>query len=386
MAEIQLLELEKLDIIKLYQDGLSYNKIAKKFNTSYYTIRDILDQNCIARKKIIKLDENEIISLYNSKISILSISKLKNCAESSIKNILKKHSIPITNHIKYFIKHDFLNKIDTSEKAYFIGFFFADGCMVKGRKSLSIKLKRTDEEILRKFNSLLCDQDMIKYVSRYRKETLTHSVMLNFNSKQIYNRLLELGCSPAKSLTLELSDYLIQELGKFFPDFMRGYVDGDGCLRTKKYKNGYRAEVGICVTEQFGEKVKKILLTNYNIVSSISKTSSAIYNLGIYGKENVRNFLDLIYRNSSIYLERKYNQYLDLLNNFKNSAEDKIKNKGKSFLKEERQQEIISLYKDGKSIKFISKKFGHKDSSISKILKFNNIEINNHLNSKTKIY
>ena len=63
---------------------------------------------------------------------------------------------------KYYYNKDFFNKIDTEEKAYWLGFLYADGCIVTRSKckkvtpmSLELVLSSIDINHLYKFlNSL----------------------------------------------------------------------------------------------------------------------------------------------------------------------------------------------------------------------------------------
>jgi hypothetical protein len=57
--------------------------------------------------------------------------------------------------IRKKFNEDYFEIIDTPEKAYFLGFIFADGCLIDNPKEyrykLNIKIHSKDEDILKKF-------------------------------------------------------------------------------------------------------------------------------------------------------------------------------------------------------------------------------------------
>ena len=96
-------------------------------------------------------------------------------------------------------------------------------------------------------------------------------------------------------------------------DFIRGYFDGDGWFtNTEKC-----FQVGIIGTENFIsgflEKVKGLINTNNTIFEVHRENGAKRYVFGSYN--DVSNFLNWIYKDSNIFLDRKYNQYLDFIKN-----------------------------------------------------------------------
>ena len=64
------------------------------------------------------------------------------------------------------------------------------------------------------------------------------------------------------------------------------------------------------------QKVQEILELKLYFNSKISKrfdTKNCCYELKMSGKQNVIHLLSILYDNSSIYLDRKYNKYLDFI-------------------------------------------------------------------------
>lgn len=105
-----------------------------------------------------------------------------------------------------------------------------------------------------------------------------------------------------KSLVLTFPNYLSKDL---IPHFIRGYLDGDGYIG--------KESIYILGTENFCNSIKNISDT-LNINSRVEKVKDKrIYRFTIYGRVQCKTFLDFIYKNSDLHLNRKYKKYLDII-------------------------------------------------------------------------
>ena len=91
--------------------------------------------------------------------------------------------------------------------------------------------------------------------------------------------------------------------------FIRGYFDGDGSVHFAKNRN---CIVTITSTESFCSSIKDIIKEELNIHGCI--TDASCHNgitkvLSISGKNQVKTFLDFLYKDSDIFLERKRKLY-----------------------------------------------------------------------------
>ena len=229
------------------------------------------------------------------------------------------HKLGLTR-TKKTCQRDFFNVIDTEEKAYWLGFIFADGYisysdknMKKGQVTtaycVGIKLKWSDQEHLKKFNkSIGGNYKVFKEISHpdgFRKQT-TEAAKILVYSQQMYNDLNNY-FDRDKTYTAkfpEIPDNLMRH-------FIRGYFDGDGCLSLID-KNIYVKFLG--ASKDFHEGLKDVLKKNKFIFTSNSKIN--LYNTEMHYILISRNlekikFLDWIYQDCNIYLDRKYNKYLD---------------------------------------------------------------------------
>lgn len=216
---------------------------------------------------------------------------------------------------KYFFNEDFFEIIDNENKAYWLGFIYADGYV--SDKSLVIELHKDDESHIVKFLEDIGHPDRPKITARgYAR--------MSVYSKKMISDLNRCGCYTRKSLTLEFpNDDIIPE--HLLSHFMRGYFDGDGCFSISE---GYRKRsdrdlnkrykyIAYCFkvvgTEKFLAKYQEKLPVTANKLI-FSKNSKNNFQLKYGGKNKVKIVLDWLYKNSNIVLDRKYQNYLNFIN------------------------------------------------------------------------
>ncbi len=188
---------------------------------------------------------------------------------------------------------DFFKKVDTEQKAYIVGFIASDGSLAKNGV-ISISIKNTDREILRKIRDTVCKEvPIVKIKNR-------NMIVLRFCSKTMVKDICRwLQIHPGKK---DSKVRMPKIKNKLKWHFLRGFFDGDGTVRKKKegryidcaiYTNSDKMREGI-------EKLCKIRCTNNNKWKYI----------GWYG-DNARKFLKKLYSKADIYMERKYRNYLE---------------------------------------------------------------------------
>lgn len=215
---------------------------------------------------------------------------------------------------------DYFKSIDSSNKAYWLGFIFADGSIQynaeKRNYELSIELNKDDAKLLYDFNRELGNAHDIKfrhrekYICDYPEPSVTDSAILRVYSKDIVEGLISHGVVPDKT-----NNIVYPKLENYFFDFLRGYIDGDGCVYINKSNHLY-----VHITSSFIEVFEYLQskLSEYSISSSIYKEKERKYRLCFYGS-NAESLLDLIYYDEHIQkLDRKYNKYLSYKNGLPN--------------------------------------------------------------------
>src|SRR5580692_2106579 len=108
--------------------------------------------------------------------------------------------------------------------AYVLGFFAADGNMIRNRRGACfISFHITDKDVLLKIRSVLGSDHAIG-VRLPQKEHWRTGYRLQVGSKDFFEDILRLGLTPHKSLSMKMP--LVPK--EYFGDFVRGYFDGDG--------------------------------------------------------------------------------------------------------------------------------------------------------------
>lgn len=260
--------------------------------------------------------QNQIIAAYKNNISLRQIEKDFNVSRKTISKFLEEKGIKTVkeNHYrKYFHNFDFFEKIDSEEKAYWLGFMFADGYIVNydnyyGEDVLGLSVSLKDQEVLEKFKKSIQATNPIKCYQR--KEPGEPMVRLQMSSQKTVNDLISHGCVKQKSLILQPPKEIPEE---FLPHFIRGLFDGDGCI-TSSLKGSYESyQVDITSTFLMVNWIKEKVGMG-SIVKDSRREKTYYYTLG--GNQQVIKFYHYLYNNATIYLNRKYDKFQQLLNKY----------------------------------------------------------------------
>jgi len=198
---------------------------------------------------------------------------------------------------KYNFNEHYFDVIDCQEKAYWLGFFAADGYNHASKGCIEFRLHKQDKEILEKFKSCIEANNPIGLY----KQTYCN---LSLYSKHLCDKLSEYGLSQAKTYTLqipELDDVLMRH-------FIRGYFDGDGCLQLQDKIYHCRFDL-TSASKVFLEQVRPIITKQAFTNGYLGKeTKYNVYHLNYTGHQ-VKKILDWLYLDSNFYLKRKYDKY-----------------------------------------------------------------------------
>jgi len=235
--------------------------------------------------------------------------------------MLDKYNIPRRSLkmmcTKYRVNHNYFNKVDSSEKAYWLGFIYADGYVTSDHK-VGIALGIKDREHLEKFRSAVKSTHPIKvYTSSHGYADNTQYARILFSSEQMTSDLIKLGCFEHKSLILTFPTEE-QVPTDFLRDFVRGYIDGDGSITSGgKYQP---LVIRVCGTFELLTGLKNyfntLLFPAYvsDKFEKRHKDSKNNYSLSISSKTKALAILDELYNDASVYLDRKYTTYIERKN------------------------------------------------------------------------
>lgn len=248
------------------------------------------------------IDESKwdyIVESYLSGISTPTLGKEFNIGSNSISQILKKRGIAIRDYYSCYKKYDkvdnFFEKIDTEEKAYWLGFITADGSLKKNRRTLAITLQASDYDHLYKFKKIISPNSHITY---YKTRNI---VSLEITSKQIGDNLLNLGITPNKTFTVKPANINTDLLRHYW----RGVFDGDGCISICKVKNYLSCKVYVCGNIYIVTGFRDFLSTyGFNPKQKI-RPEKSVFRVVYHGNALPKAIMGVLYNNASVFLDRK---------------------------------------------------------------------------------
>lgn len=326
---------QMLEMIRLYnEDNISLKKIGKIFKADETTISRLLKEAGIVIKrrkteskrhleikKILNDNKDTILKMYlEENKTVADIGRFLNLNQAAVWRYLKSQNIQIrkVQWNQYDIDESYFEIINSHEKAYWLGWLFSDGFMIERLGRVGLRIHPKDIEILEKFKECLkTDAPIHIYTSnrepnperRFKggKQIISQFV---FSNNKICQDLKKTGMTDRKSLTLNFPNIDKQ----YYYSFLRGYIDGDGCLcMSKSWKNQYKFTVSMISSRFFVNFVHKFLTEEgFNVAVHQAHDCKATYVVSISNKIQCLRFLEKIYENDLNYfrLTRKYNKYL----------------------------------------------------------------------------
>ena len=307
------------EFAKDWEDGLlTQQELVEKYKCPKSVLKSKARDIGVKRKKVEKFNVNDLINDWNNKqMSNKEICEKYKISVSKLFVILRKNNIEDVGKRygrKYFFNEYYFDVIDTEEKAYWLGFIYADGCHNEKKYSLSITLKMEDKSLLEKFYKCIEHNGEVK--SRYNKKYDKYYCNVYVDHPHMSKALLDKGVMTNKSFKIRFpSDDIVPDYLK--RHFIRGYFDGDGCISMPS--NISKTTISITSNYQFLKEMKIFIesnIDNYKLNMN-DENYTDIYRLHKAGVIQVERFLNWLYKDSTIHLERKYNLYLKLLQNNK---------------------------------------------------------------------
>lgn len=205
---------------------------------------------------------------------------------------------------KYFLNDDFFHVIDTEEKAYWLGFMYADGYITSLYNRIAITIARSDKDHLEKFKKAVSfTGNICDYKATGFNDDETDCSRLIMSSDKMKSDLIRCGCVENKTFIIKFpSNDIVPD--NLIWHFIRGYFDGDGSV----FNSQNRVIIAICGNKEFLQGINTI----FPAKEIQKKCKSNIYSYKIYKRSDVINFLNLIYKDATIYLDRKYCKYINI--------------------------------------------------------------------------
>lgn len=202
----------------------------------------------------------------------------------------------------------FFDKIDTEEKAYWLGFIYADGNITKKKDVFNLGLQIKDKNHLQKLASIF--NKPIKISEEIRRGKMFQKGTLRVCSTYLCNSLISKGIIPRK--TYIDSDVFCHVPDELLRHFIRGNMDGDGCICRFIQYGKIRYRVDFLGRTKFIKELEAIFARKFSEDSFYSTTCVSTWRLSICSASTILRVLDWLYSGATVFLERKHEKYLSL--------------------------------------------------------------------------
>lgn len=273
MRKIRQLDKYLKTCIKFYKNGWSINKIADKYNVSQWVVRGLFERNNFPLRK-----PGDTLKL------------------------------PIDDY--------FFDDINTENKAYWLGFLMTDGNVCGTMIGMSLCLK--DLTHIQKYKKVLRSKHKIYCEHAFDRRTGSthHKCSLKFRSPHMVTSLQKWGVIPRKT-SFETLPILSHDLIRHF---IRGAIDGDGCISSHLPKSGKTPlyQIYLCSSSQrFIQQVSTYINWIFGkVLGRISTVKSTghktMYYLHYGGNQQAYKISHWLYSDCKTKLTRKYKRYLKL--------------------------------------------------------------------------
>ena len=248
------------------------------------------------------------------------IAEIFSLSVKQIRDILYYNKIRRTytnqGRVKYNV--DFFCKINEIS-CYWAGFIAADGNIgvrPNGRdKFMTINLQKNDEEHL---------INVITHVEGENLKLIERSV----NNKYKYVSVILYNNNIVKSLR---NNFLIEERKtlnckfpeishKFITDYIRGFIDGDGCIRLSTEKKCLKIELSFVGNKNFIIKIADII----NIPFYIRKIKGSLYRIQYSKYNSIDAILKIYFPKNKFCLYRKRDKLAEYLNRITENQKNRL--------------------------------------------------------------
>ena len=289
---------------------------------------------------------------------------------------------------RYSHDQDFFFR-DNEESFYIAGYWGADGCVKSqrgnrsGELSMSLGIKDADH-FLKMKNVMKIENPLSnKIVKNHGRIKDSYQNELSFTSRKLCYDLLRFNIAPRKTLNYSIPDWLFDH--PLLNHFLRGFIDGDGTFCMLKQGKYGTANFSIVGTEMFVRQFREILIKQCNlpIDSGCIAEQKGCWCLSYGGNLIVGKIANYIYKDATIYLQRKY-QYAEMaikhLSNYSIEKEHYEFNKAQSLFRKKSskwfnrpeyeftKENVIKLYSEIHNIAKVAKLVKKRLSVVSEMI------------------
>ena len=303
MAKSTGLSFTKAELVDL-SESMSDSEIGNLFGVTASNIkywRNKLEIETRYERHKVTISKIKLFDLAE-KYSDPEIASMLNVTSNAILYWRKKHGILAKHRLKRFKTHDvdedFFSEISTEEQAYTLGFLAGDGNIHPRNRSFSIAIHEKDMDVLLKIRDAM--KGNMPILTSHNEHGFGNSesriAILNVCRAKMVRDLNRLGFYPNKSLTIRFPE-IPKQIERHF---IRGLWDADGHFAKTGYQFGLSgaSPLVLDVRDKIFQHTSRLLYL------STKKCRS------LFGSGNDRPAIQWIYKDATIYLDRKYKLYL----------------------------------------------------------------------------
>jgi len=232
------------------------------------------------------VESSVIVQEYLSGKSQREIAEQQGVSQQWIGKMLKGRGV-VARRTKSQVNEGYFDKIDSEEKAYWLGFLVADGWIAKN-KAIGLSLKKEDKRHVQLFaKSIGCS---------VKERRAGSEVFVLFKSVKLWCVLKKYGFTIKKSKEYVLNDDIVVDDLK--RHFWRGMIDGDGFVSKRDY-----AHIGLAGTKSVAKGFKCFVEGRGMRCGSVISYDSW-YSVSCWGIEAVK-VMSLLYDGVNVSLDRK---------------------------------------------------------------------------------
>jgi hypothetical protein len=192
--------------------------------------------------------------------------------------------------------------------SYVFGYVLSDGHVRYVGRTGYLSFHTKDLDILEKIKEVMRGTQRITKDDKY--------YMLRICNVSLIDRMRELGVQQRKSD----SPLIFPDIPKeFFRHFLRGLIDGDGCIWNQIPTNSYHVCLSMSMANNVaGQLINKMKEFDFPVPTTRIRKScrSCMEDIFWYGKKNALPLLELLYHNCLIFIDRKRESALQGIENY----------------------------------------------------------------------
>jgi dTDP-4-dehydrorhamnose 3,5-epimerase-like enzyme len=205
---------------------------------------------------------------------------------------------------KYNLDENVFDEID-EEAAYWLGFIAADGSVSKDSSTIRLSIQERDLEHLKEYQNFWNTNRPIYTHDCSDDDSFSdqNMVTLCINSQKVLDILKDYNIVPNKTFSVRISDRIEDNLRHF----IRGYFEGDGHVG---WRGGHETfYIGVDGNKEMLTDILDAFKERFNTRASVrNRIGCNCYRFQLEG-EPAENFLEWIYKDSHVFLGRKWEKY-----------------------------------------------------------------------------